>query len=142
MQRVHYVVLGLTLALAPGANAAGLNFAPDVTVILLPAKPDDKEAKGAKLLQQWLLKVYRSKTGFAVLTENNAAQIEAKNVIAVGRTQRATDAGPARLSRDGFVIKSRGNTILIRGGSPAGTFYGVCRFLDEFCGVRFYMPGE
>ncbi|MBQ7694084.1 MAG: DUF4838 domain-containing protein [Lentisphaeria bacterium] len=59
-----------------------------------------------------------------------------------------------KLDRDGFIIRSQGNTILIaghdEGGDPAkyarahakGTLFGVYDFLERFAGVRFYFPGE
>ena len=60
-----------------------------------------------------------------------------------------------KIDRDGFIIKSAGNTIVIAGtddvkGNPAvrfealerGTLNGVYEFLERFGGVRFYFPGE
>ena len=51
------------------------------------------------------------------------------------------------LDRDGFVIQSAGNKILIAGGDALdsegdGTLWGCYEFLERFGGVRFYFPGE
>ena len=51
------------------------------------------------------------------------------------------------IDRDGYLIKSAGNRILISGndtlfGSDQGTLYGCYEFLERFGGVRFYFPGK
>ena len=60
-----------------------------------------------------------------------------------------------KLDRDGYIIKSSGKNIIIAGtdnprGNPRvrcefserGTLNGVYEFLERFCGVRFYFPGD
>ncbi|MBR2373582.1 MAG: DUF4838 domain-containing protein, partial [Lentisphaeria bacterium] len=60
-----------------------------------------------------------------------------------------------KLDRDGYIIKTAGRNIIIAGnddpkGNPLrtagfferGTLNGVYEFLERFCGVRFYFPGE
>ena len=63
---------------------------------------------------------------------------------------------PVKLDRDGYIIKTVGNRIVIAGiddpsADPAkriphfnerGTLNGVYEFLERFGGVRFYFPGE
>ena len=52
------------------------------------------------------------------------------------------------LDRDGFVIKSSGEKLLIAGSdaldgsSGQGTLFGCYEFLERFGGVRFYFPGK
>ena len=60
----------------------------------------------------------------------------------------------SKLDRDGFIIKTVKNNIIIAGnddpkallnriaGGERGTLYGVYEFLERFAGVRFYFPGE
>jgi hypothetical protein len=52
------------------------------------------------------------------------------------------------LGPEGFVIKTEGNDLFIVGRDAtatglkvAGTFYGVCEFLERYLGVRWLMPG-
>ena len=87
-----------------------------------------------------------------------------KTALILGNTRqlRACGVDVAKLPRDGFVIKSSGNNILIAGrddmkmdvenavksGSAwgnlyeRGTLFGAYEFLERFVGVRFYFPGE
>jgi hypothetical protein len=39
-----------------------------------------------------------------------------------------------------FVIKVKAGRLLLAGGRPRGTFYAVCRFLQDQCGVRWWTP--
>lgn len=72
-------------------------------------------------------------------------------VISVGRTDFLESSGvtvdAGALGTDGFVIKNKGNALLICGGSDRGTIYGVLDFLEYHLGVKFltsdytYIPG-
>lgn len=44
------------------------------------------------------------------------------------------------LGRDGFVIRTVGQHLVITGATPRGTLYGVYWFLDRHLGVRWYGP--
>lgn len=44
------------------------------------------------------------------------------------------------LGDEELVIKTRGNRLLLAGGSPRGTLYAVSRFLQTQCGVRWWTP--
>ena len=54
----------------------------------------------------------------------------------------------SKIDRDGFLIASRGNQLLIAGGDAndadfgQGTLFGVYEFLERFAGARFYFPGK
>lgn len=48
----------------------------------------------------------------------------------------------AELKLDGFVLKTEGNMIFIRGARDKGTLFGVYDFLEKFVGVRFFSPDE
>lgn len=62
-------------------------------------------------------------------------------VISVGRTDFLESAGvtadAVTLGTDGFVMKNKGNALLICGGSDRGTIYGVLDFLEYHLGVKF-----
>ena len=79
--------------------------------------------------------------------EGTAAQ------FAIGRcrpTESLTAAGklrvPGDLGDDGFLVKSiddgAGRYVVIIGGSPRGTLYGVYFYLERFCRVGFFSDGE
>lgn len=61
--------------------------------------------------------------------------------------------GPGPLARELFadvpweslggeqaIIRAGGGRLLLAGGRPRGTLYAVYRFLQEFCGVRWWAP--
>ena len=39
-----------------------------------------------------------------------------------------------------FLIKVKSGRLLLAGGRPRGTYYAVCRFLQDQCGVRWWTP--
>ncbi len=47
----------------------------------------------------------------------------------------------AVLHKDGFIIRSVGDALVIRGKTPRATLYGVYEYL-QMLGVRWYFPGE
>ena len=46
----------------------------------------------------------------------------------------------AKLGPEEFVMRIKGNKLLLAGGRPRGTVYAVNRFLQEQCGVRWWTP--
>ncbi len=46
------------------------------------------------------------------------------------------------LSREGYFIRCSGGTLLLAGKTELATFYAVDRFLEEYLGVRWFMPGD
>jgi len=125
----------LVLACLAALTGVDLPLDPRDTVLALPAAPAAEETQAARLLQEWLCRASRVQAGFEIVGEDRARG----KVIALGRTRWAPrDA----LARDGFAIRRQGAVVAIAGGSPAGTYCGAARFLDRFCGVRFYLPGE
>ena len=45
-----------------------------------------------------------------------------------------------QLGAEEIVIKTKGNRLLLAGGSPRGTLYAVSRFLQDQCSVRWWTP--
>ncbi len=64
-----------------------------------------------------------------------------KKVISVGRTNFLETSGEVldneALGTDGFILKNKGNALLICGSSDRGTIYGVLDFLEYHLGVKF-----
>jgi len=46
----------------------------------------------------------------------------------------------SKFASEEYVIRTRGNQLLLAGGRPRGTLYAVYRFLQEELGVRWYTP--
>ena len=134
-----------TAAIAPDApeSQKPLRFSPAGTVIVIPdVLPMSADMESAKLLETWLQKAHGVQTGFQRTGPSNAIQRNAELVLAVGKTPWVTDEELADVDLHGFIIKRKGNVVVIAGGSPRATLWGTVHFLDKFAGVRFYMPGD
>jgi len=46
------------------------------------------------------------------------------------------------LDLEGFVIKGEGKNVLLAGRTLLGTRHAIYSFLERYCGVRWYFPGE
>jgi len=105
---------------------------------------------GVRYLYAWLNKIYNteaiSNKNFSVLREfselSSDRDTAGKIVISVGDTHFSNDEDVKNLSPYSFIIKKKGNLIIIRGTDDIGTNLGVSYFLDHYCGVRFYLPGD
>jgi len=122
-------------------SIAPLKLAPETTVLMVPEhSPFSSDYQAAKLLQGHLRRVYGTPKGFNRISRASEARDRA--VLAVGRTAWVMKEDTEGLGKHGFLVRRKGRVILILGGSPRATLYGVAHFLNRFCGVRFYMPGD
>lgn len=68
-------------------------------------------------------------------------EAEALYELVVGFNRRTQalglDAAESRLGEEGFLIKTCGDRIVIAGGKPRGTLYGVYTFLEDVTGCRW-----
>jgi len=46
------------------------------------------------------------------------------------------------LDDDGFIIETEGDSVMILGKTLRASGFGATTFLEEFCGVRWFVPGE
>lgn len=151
---LHGLVVGaLLIAVAPvrPVAATGLRLVENGTsqyCIYCPAAAPECVKQAARELQR----VLRASTGvtLAVVSE------PAARMIALGDSAEARARGVAGegLPENGFIIRTSGERVFIVGRDLAagqerwnfqvsrGTYVGVCRFLEEFVGVRWLMPGD
>jgi hypothetical protein len=74
--------------------------------------------------------------------EDHSTPADSRYTIAVGDngyTQELT-AALKDMDRDGFIIRSATDKLLIRGVNGRSTGYAVNYFLQTYCGVRWYLP--
>ena len=101
-------------------------------VIVRGASAIPAEITAAEKLRGFLKEI----GGVALEVVTDAAAPQAKEII-VGDTNRyAVDFG--FLGNEGFVLKTQGEKIVIAGGKPRGTLYGVYDFLEKFLGCRWF----
>ena len=145
-----FVVMLLSLATAAGDLTLVDQGKSDYS-ILVSRKPFGSVASAARELQTYLKRV----TG-AELPIVRDWKPGAKHII-VGEYPFTEHTGflVRGLEPEGFVIETSGDNLLIIGRDTAsgnlgtrrsagefGTFYAVHAFLEQFCGVRWFMPGD
>ncbi len=104
--------------------------------VLIPALATDSEKYSANMLVEYVEKI----TGVTLPYVSDNSYTDSR-VISVGRTAFLESSGltadSESLGLDGFIMKSKGNALLICGGSDRGTVYGVLDFLEYHLGVKF-----
>src|SRR2546430_667893 len=45
-----------------------------------------------------------------------------------------------QIGTDGFILQTEGDRLIIAGGKPRGTLYGVYELLEQHLGVRWFTP--
>lgn len=82
-------------------------------------------------------------TGAKFQVRTNATDAPSQAII-VGPGPLAAKEFPetdlTKLGSEEFVIRTKGNRLLLAGGRPRGTLYAVNRFLQDQCGVRWWTP--
>ncbi len=98
------------------------------------------EKNAALELQSYLEKI--SGARLEILPEPR----EGLGSVFIGQTEETKKQIPdfdwGSLKRDGILIKSSRNTLILAGDRPAGTLYAVYDFLEKDLGVRFWAPGD
>ncbi len=115
---------------------------PSSTFIVIAVKPENLENKSAKLLSTWLKNIYGTATGFSVVKENVVKSTGDEILISVGKTKFSISTPLDNLEPYSFSIKRNNKIISIEGATPMGTLLATNYFLDHYCGVRFYLPGD
>jgi len=82
-------------------------------------------------------------TGAQFEVQTNGLDMPHRAII-VGPGALATKLFPepdfAGLGDEEFILRTKGNYLLLAGGRPRGTIYAVNRFLQDQCGVRWWTP--
>lgn len=106
--------------------------------ILLPANASDYEKTAANKIQDMILEA----TGveLAIVTESGNEKTTEK-YLSVGDTALAkTNCDVSDLTKNSASrVKTVGNTVFLRGATPAGTLYGAQKFLEETVGYQYYL---
>lgn len=126
----------------PASAATGLLLAregkPLVQIAVASATAIPAEKTAASELATYLEKI----TGAAWVTVEETAVPAKSAAIYVGDTQfaRAHGIDPDQLGAEESVVRTVNGSLLITGGRPRGTLYGVFDFLENVLGVRWYTP--
>lgn len=106
-------------------------------VIVRAAQSTDSEKYAAETLQDYLRQICG--TTIPLVTDDGPA---VEKEIIVGQTNRELGGGFTfernDLGEEGFIIRTLGSKLVILGGQPRGTIYGVFTFLEEALGCRWF----
>jgi hypothetical protein len=106
-------------------------------VIATNAAPAERYA--AEELQRYLERI----SGARLEISSETTPVAAHEIV-VGKSSRLDGLKPAldfaKLGSDGFVLRSGGGRLVIAGGGPRGTLYGVYALLEDQFGVRWFAP--
>ena len=95
------------------------------------------ERHAAEELQYFLREI--SGAHLAIVADNVPL---ARNEIIVGDNKHLFGTGVQRdcskLGSEGFCIQTAGGSLVIAGGKPRGTLYGVYTFLEDYLGCRWF----
>jgi hypothetical protein len=135
--------IAVALLLAGGRVAtaaltlADQGISPYRIVLATNAIPSERYA--AEELQRYLEKISGVKLPIVSDTESAGS-----HEILLGNNahlqQRSTNLNFSDFGSDGFALRTDGNHLIIAGGQPRGTLYGVYTLLEEKLGVRWFTP--
>ncbi|HWW00553.1 MAG TPA: DUF4838 domain-containing protein [Candidatus Acidoferrum sp.] len=131
----------LTLAVACPARSAvtivNKGQSPYRIVVATNALPSERYA--AEELQRYLEKISGAKLPIATDDTRPGSR-----EILLGDNAHLRKLGVkidfARLGTEGFTLRTEGNRLIVAGGKPRGTLYGVYALLEAKLGVRWFTP--
>ena len=119
--------------------------------ILTPEHCKGAELRAALELQKYLKEISGAELPITEVTHLNCMPEYDHEILlgweyAVGASARVqallkkynVNINFRELGQDGYIIRTIGPHLLITGGRPRGTLYGVYSFLDDFLGCRWY----
>ncbi len=114
----------------------------DDQVIVISSQSDDAIKRAANELQYYIGMI----TGSApqIITADNIDKFPNKKHINIGMNPNLkTIPDLKKCGKDGaYIIIDPQENILIAGETSQGTEFGVYTFLQDYCGVRWYLPGD
>ncbi len=123
----------------PGGACVLVKDGRPAAAIVLGSDATEPEKNAALELQSYLEQISGARL------EIQAEPSEGLGSVFVGQTELTQKQVPGfdwgSLKRDGILIKSSRDTLILAGDRPAGTLYAVYDFLESL-GVRFYTPRD
>lgn len=128
-----------TVALPAGAELIVVSNGQSSCRIVLPAQAIPAERYAAEEMQHYLEKMTGAK--LPIVTDADPA---GSPEILLGDNARLgqlrTELDFKTMGEDGFTLRTDGQRLIIAGGRPRGTLYGVYALLEEKLGVRWFAP--
>ena len=103
--------------------------------IVTETLPHEAELYAASVLYQYLYKATHAIIPFFSDIERCPRRTPEFHI---GSNVRGEKTDVSRLSDDGFIIRTKGEDIVIAGKTPRGTVYGVYYFLEKYIGFKCF----
>ena len=109
--------------------------------IVIPKQAIASERHAAEELKHFLKEI--SQASFPIVEDDLPKQ---DKLIILGLKNRLLEPAlssdqESDLGREGFIMRANANTVVIAGGQPRGTLYGVYSFLEKKLGCRWFYRG-
>ena len=107
--------------------------------IVIPANAIPAERYAAEELQRYLERM----SGAALPIVTDAEPIASREILLgenVHLAKLKLKIDFSKLGTDGFVLRTEGRRLVVAGGRPRGTLYGVYALLEDKLGVRWFAP--
>ncbi len=133
------VTLALGLVLPAKADLTLIDHGKSAYRIVVPADAIPSERHAAEELQHYL----EVMSGVRLPIVTDAETPQSREFLLgdnahLRRLKRQIDW--AKLGAEGFVLRTDGRRVIIAGGRPRGTLYGVYSLLEEQLGLRWFTP--
>ena len=102
--------------------------------IVIPVNASDAEGYAAQLLSEYLSAI-DGKDDYPIIKDNQSFD---GYRFCIGETSIYDTSDIAGKAADSYIIAPFSNGLAIYGSGSRGTVYGVCTFLENFCGYRYY----
>ena len=103
--------------------------------IVTGSMPHEAELYAASVLYQYL---YKATNAIIPFFSDQERCTRRTPEFHIGANVRGEKTDVSHLSDDGFVIKTRGEDIVIAGKTPRGTVYGAYYFLEKYIGFKCF----
>ena len=110
--------------------------------IVLPDKPASLERFAASELQAYLQK----SSGVQIAIVDESKSNDTLYAFFLGKTKKSEALGASlneeTVGRDGFILQSVPNGLVVLGRNELGTLFGTYELLERYFDVRWFMPGD
>jgi hypothetical protein len=108
-----------------------------VASIVVPEAASPGEMEAARELQHYLKKITRAHVPFLTVT-----QVSSRFLILIGRANQQYGLTGLPCERESYVIRTGPGKLHIVGADDDGLYFAVCTFLEKYCDVHWFWPGE
>ena len=108
-----------------------------VSRIVVSEEASQGELDAAHELQRYVEKITRAR--IPILTSFSDS---ARFSILIGRANEQSTLTLPGLERESYVIRTSGDVLYLCGADDDAVFFAVCTFLERYCDVHWFWPGE